>query len=128
MTENDFTSFGFLEKGFSAHPKIDPDNGDIYNIGFNMGSFDIFRMNKDFKLIAKNNAKLKINQSIHDCCLAGDYLVAFENPLKIDMWKLLKAYEPLKCYSVDYNYGKTIVHIFKKENLELVKRMEISGP
>ena len=91
LKEKDFTNFGFVQKGFSAHPKIDPDNGDIYNIGFNMGTFDVWRMTKDFKLIAKNNIKLRVNQSIHDCCLAGDYLVVFENPLKLDMWKLMKA-------------------------------------
>lgn len=43
------------------------------------------------------------------------------------MWKLLKAYEPLKCYNVDYDYGKTIVYIFKKDNLEFVKTMKIAG-
>ena len=52
MTENRFSDFGFIKKGFSAHPKIDPDNGDIYNIGLHMGTVDIYRMSKDFKLLA----------------------------------------------------------------------------
>lgn len=52
-------------------------------------------MSKDFKLIASNTVKLRTAQSIHDCCLAGDYIVVFENPLKADMWKMLKGYAPL---------------------------------
>lgn len=91
LKEKDFINFGFVQKCFSAHPKIDPDNGEIYNIGFNMGTFDVWRMTEDFKLIAKNNIKQRIIQSIHDFCLAGDYLIVFENPLKVDMWKLMKA-------------------------------------
>ena len=29
----DFSLFGSIAKGYSAHPKIDPDTGIIYNIG-----------------------------------------------------------------------------------------------
>lgn len=80
-------------------------------------------MTNQFKLLAKNTIKLRIPQSIHDCCLAGDYLIVFECPVKLDMWKLLKGYFALKCYSFDYDYGKTVAYIFKKQNLELVKKI-----
>lgn len=125
LDENGFTDFGYIKKGFSAHPKVDPDNGDIYNIGLNMGAFDVYRMNKDFKLIAQNQAKLRVTQSIHDCCLAGDYLVVFECPIKVDIWKFLKGNFFFKCVSPDYEFAKTIAFIFKKDNLELVKRIEL---
>ncbi len=71
-------------------------------------------MTKDLKLIAKNSIKLRIPQSIHDCCLAGDYLVVFECPVKVDLWKLIKGHFAVECYSADYNYGKTIVYILNK--------------
>ncbi len=79
-----------------------------------MQKMDIYRMSKEFKLIAKNSVKLRVNQSIHDCCLAGDYLVVFECPVKADLWMLIRGYFAPKCFSIDYEYGKTIVHIFKK--------------
>lgn len=59
MIERGFNDFGFIKNSFSAHPKIDPDNGDIYNVGFNTNTFDVYRISKDFKLIAKNTAKLR---------------------------------------------------------------------
>jgi hypothetical protein len=40
-----------------------------------MQTMDVFRADKNLKLIKKNSIKLRIAQSIHDCCLAGDYLV-----------------------------------------------------
>lgn len=30
-----FSNFGWIQGGFSAHPKVDPENADIYNIGTN---------------------------------------------------------------------------------------------
>jgi carotenoid cleavage dioxygenase-like enzyme len=114
MKEQGFESFDFIRKGFSAHPKIDPNNGDIFNIGFNVQTFDVYKMTKDFKLLAKNTINIRVPQSIHDCCLAGDYLVVFECPVKLDTWKLLKGYFPPKCYSADYDYKKTVAWIFKK--------------
>jgi carotenoid cleavage dioxygenase-like enzyme len=69
------------------------------------------------KLIAKNSVKLRIPQSIHDCCLAGNYLIAFECPMKFNFMKFLRGNYALKCYSTDYDYGKTNVWIFKKDNL-----------
>lgn len=117
MNEKGFEDFGFIRKGFSAHPKVDSDNGDIFNIGFNANTFDVYRMTKDFKLLAKNTTKLRVPQSIHDCCLAGDYLIVFECPVKLDMWKFVKGYFGPKCYSADFNYGKTIAHIYNKVNL-----------
>jgi all-trans-8'-apo-beta-carotenal 15,15'-oxygenase len=128
MNEEDFDDFGFVQKGFSAHPKIDPDNGDIFNIGFNIGTCDLYRMSKDLKLICKNSFKTRIKQSIHDCCLAGDYFVVFECPISMNMWKFAKGYPSLNCYAFDYQDGKTIAYIYKKDTLEFVKRIELSSP
>ena len=73
--EKNLTKFGFVRNRFLAHPKIDPENRDVYNIGFNLDTFDVYRMDNELKLIAQNNVKLRVRQTIHDCCLAGDYLV-----------------------------------------------------
>lgn len=40
-------NFGWIDSGFSAHPKVDPDNGDIYNIGNNIPHQYLMKMNKN---------------------------------------------------------------------------------
>lgn len=93
-----------------------------------MGNFDIYRMSKDFKLLAENSMKLRVPQSLHDCCLAGDFLVVFECPIKVDVCKLLMGNFFYKCIAPDYEFGKTIVFIFDKKNLQLVRKLELDSP
>ncbi len=47
MQEIGFTDFnGGIKIGFAAHPKIDPDNGDIINIGFEPPNSSIMKFDK----------------------------------------------------------------------------------
>jgi hypothetical protein len=85
-------------------------------------------MTKDFKLLAEKSMKLRVPQSIHDCCLAGDYLVVFECPIKVDVCKFIRGKFFYKCLEPDFDFGKTIVFIFKKQNLELVSKIELVSP
>jgi carotenoid cleavage dioxygenase-like enzyme len=78
---------------------------------------EVYKMTSELKLLAKNSVKLRIPQSIHDCCLAGDYLFVFECPVKFNVWKLLKGYHALNCFSMDYDYGKVNAYIFSKDTL-----------
>ena len=83
--------FGWINTGYSAHPKVDPDNGDIYNIGtdFDKWTLTLSHCNKEMKLIKKEIMKLRSSQSIHDFCLAGDYIVIFECSMNLSVWNLL---------------------------------------
>jgi all-trans-8'-apo-beta-carotenal 15,15'-oxygenase len=36
-----FDDLGFLKHSYSAHPKIDPENGDVYNFGHRMNTLGI---------------------------------------------------------------------------------------
>lgn len=71
MKALDFDTFGFIEFGFQAHPRIDPKNHEIFNIGFDQDKHHVYRMSKDFKLIAENTVTLRAMQSIHDFVIAG---------------------------------------------------------
>jgi carotenoid cleavage dioxygenase-like enzyme len=44
-----FSNFDWINSAFSAHPKVDPDNGDIFNIGTNTGSVELMKATKDMK-------------------------------------------------------------------------------
>ena len=41
-----FSDFGWITSAFSAHPKVDPTNGDIYNVGMSLPHFSIMRATK----------------------------------------------------------------------------------
>lgn len=41
-----FNNFGWINSAFSAHPKVDPVNGDIFNIGMSIPNLTIMRATK----------------------------------------------------------------------------------
>lgn len=106
-----------MTSSFSAHPKVDPTNGDIYNIGMNYPNFNIMRATKEMKKICETTGKLREIQSIHDFCLAGDFLVIFEGPIRFNLKDLLWGNKFFfNCLSFDEQLP-TLVHIYSKENL-----------
>jgi len=54
-----FSNYGWITSAFSAHPKVDPDNGDIFNIGMDLPNIRIMRATKDMKKICENSLKLR---------------------------------------------------------------------
>lgn len=80
-----FSNFGWINSAFSAHPKVDPENGDIFNIGMSLPNMNIMRATKKMEKICETPFKLREMQSIHDFCLAGDFLVIFEAPVRFSL-------------------------------------------
>lgn len=86
---------------------------------------NIMRADKDMKRINETQFKLRQLQSIHDFCLAGDYLVLFEAPLRFnlkDMFWSNKGF--FHSQSFDDSLS-TLVHIYKKDSLKHVKTFGI---
>ena len=74
--------------------------------------------------IAETQLKLRSPQSIHDCCLCGDYVVLFEAPTKLNLVNLiLKNKFFYSCYDLDESLP-TLAHIYSK-NLEHVKTINL---
>ncbi len=63
-------------------------------------------------------------QSIHDCVLAGRYLVIFEYPLTVDKKWLLLGYSFLECVQWAPEKYNTLIHIFDKDTLKKVTQLE----
>jgi all-trans-8'-apo-beta-carotenal 15,15'-oxygenase len=110
---------------YSAHPKIDPDTGFIYNFGISTGlkvKLHIYQSDCSGKVIEQNAIALPGIVMIHDFCLAGKYLVFCIPPLRasIPLLMLGKASfgESLKWQP---ELGTEIV-IFDRDTLELVSR------
>lgn len=67
------------------------------------------------KLLLTNKITLRNLQSIHDCTLAGDYLVLFECPISFDLKGMLLGRPILTCFKYDSEtYPNTIIHVFQK--------------
>ncbi len=88
-----------LQASFSAHPKIDPDTGEIYNFGVTLGkqtTLHLYRCHKTGKIIRQNSLKLSGCPLIHDFVLTQKYLVFLIPPVRINLLPVLTG---TKCLS-----------------------------
>lgn len=109
---------------YSAHPKVDPDTGEIFNHGQipYPSALCVYKSNKDGKIVKKNQIKIRGMTIIHDCVLAGKYLVVFNPPTKINFWKMVLGIEAYNdCIQYDPQLG-TEVYIFDRNDLSLVTK------
>ena len=122
-----FSNFDWINSAFSAHPKVDPDNGDIFNIGTNTGSVELMKATKDMKKLCQTTIKLRNPQMMHDFCLAGDYVVFFEAPLRFSLKDLLWGNKFfINCLTFDESLS-SLIHIYEKKSLEHVKTVEFES-
>lgn len=118
-----------LESGapYSAHPKVDPKTGEIFNFGVAAGINAILRVYKSDRtgsIIQQNSVQLDGLPLVHDFALAGQYLVFFVPPVRVN---LLPAAIGLSSFSdaLEWQPNKaTNILIFDKETLALVSRSE----
>jgi all-trans-8'-apo-beta-carotenal 15,15'-oxygenase len=78
-----------LESGqtFSAHPKVDPQTGDIYNFGITFGrktQLHLYRCDRAGHLQQHGVVALDRIPMIHDFVLAGPYLIFFISPVHLN--------------------------------------------
>ncbi|MGD2020821.1 MAG: carotenoid oxygenase family protein [Thiohalocapsa sp.] len=121
---------GRLESGepFSAHPKQDPETGDIYNFGVAIpgpkARLMLYRSGRDGRLLAKGHLDLDAVPLIHDWVMAGPYLVFLVPPVRISVLPVLLG---LKSYSGAMRWCpelSTQILIFDRATLELIARGE----
>ena len=120
---------GQLEQGapFSAHPKIDPKTGEIFNFGVAPGlntTLRVYKSDHTGKIIQQNSIPLDGLPLVHDFVMAGQYLVFFVPPVRVN---LLPVGVGLSNYSdaMEWQPSKaTQVIIFDRETLSLVSRSE----
>jgi carotenoid cleavage dioxygenase-like enzyme len=85
--------FGSLAENqpYAAHYKRDPETGEIFNFGVTYGlrsHLNVYRSDRQGQI--QHQAKLSLNclPLIHDCLLAGPYLVFFIAPVRLDIFPL----------------------------------------
>lgn len=119
---------GLTEKQpFSAHPKIDPFSGKIFNYGVEggvNGTLNLYRCDRTGKIEQQNSHGLSGLPLIHDFCLAGEYLVFLVSPVRVNIPSVALGQ---KSYSDSLEWKPklgTEVLIFARDNLSLVSRSQ----
>jgi len=83
---------GLKGRTFSAHPKRDPNTGDIYNFGVNIGAktaINMYRCDRTGKLQQESSFPINGMPLVHDFAIAGRYLVFCIPPVRIQTLPLL---------------------------------------
>lgn len=112
---------------FSAHPKRDPNTGEIYNFGVSFGKdtvLNLYCVDSSGKLKQRNSHKLDGFPLIHDFVMAGQYLLFFISPVRLNPLPLLAK---LKSFSESFDWKLekgTQVLVFDRQTLNLISQGE----
>ena len=77
---------------YSAHPKCDPETGEIYNFGVSPGAnakLHVYRSDRTGKILQKAAVELEGVPLVHDFVMAGQYLVFFIPPVRLNALPVL---------------------------------------
>lgn len=112
---------------YSAHPKRDAQTGEIFNFGVSPGrnaTLNIYKSDSTGKILQKAAVQLDGIPMVHDFVLAGQYLVFFVPPVRVNVLPLLTG---ISSYSdaLEWqpNLGTQFL-VFDRETLSLVSRGE----
>ena len=115
------------KQSFSAHPKVDPITGEIFNFGVSAGlnsTLNLYCCDSQGNLKQQNSLSLSGLPLIHDFCLAGEYLVFLVSPVRVNLTQVLLGQ---KSYSEAMEWKAklgTEILIFERNNLSLVSRSQ----
>lgn len=120
---------GALENNlpYSAHPKCDAQTGEIFNFGVSPGNnakLNIYKSDRTGKITKKTEFPLDGIPLIHDFVLAGQYLVFFVPPVRVNPLPLLLGLSSYSDASEWQPQLGTQVLVFDRNSLSLVSRTE----
>ncbi|MEM8832396.1 MAG: carotenoid oxygenase family protein [Cyanobacteria bacterium P01_G01_bin.19] len=113
------------QQSFSAHPKVDPATGTIFNYGISPGAnttLNLYRCDRHGKLEQQNSCVLSGIPMVHDFCLAGEYMVFLVSPVRANLTDLVlgqKSYSEAMKWKSELG---TEILIFDRDRLSLVSR------
>lgn len=90
-TRGIFTFDGQLNEitPFSAHPKIDPRSGELFNFGVSFSpeqpAIILFRFGANGRQVYRRRLSLPYPASIHDFAISADHIVVYVSPYVLDM-------------------------------------------
>ena len=110
---------------YSAHPKQDPQTGEIYSIGIDEKSIlHLYRSNCTGKIVQTAAIKLDNVPFLHSFVLAGPYLIFFIPPLSLNLPSLMLGLSSY-CDALQWRVNQgTRILVVDRETLEVVSRSE----
>lgn len=119
----DSLEFNSVPLVYSAHPKVDPISGHIYNFGISVGiqpKLNLYESDRSGKIIKYSQTKLPRLTTFHDFLLVGKYLVFCIPPIEIQPIPIVLG---LASYSESMRWQPklgTQILVFDRDNLSLV--------
>jgi len=112
---------------YSAHPKRDPLTGNIFNFGISPGlnaKLNVYKSDATGKIIQKKAVQLDGIPVVHDFVMAGQYLVFFVPPVRLNPLSVLLGLSSFGD-ALEWQPSKgTQFLVFERESLSLVSRGE----
>jgi all-trans-8'-apo-beta-carotenal 15,15'-oxygenase len=113
------------KEAFSAHPKIDPQTGEIFNFGVTGGGkskLNLYQSDPTGKVIKKSSTLLKGLPLIHDFVMAGQYLLFFVSPVRINLFPVICGFRSFSEAMGWLPELGTQILVFDRATLALVSR------
>jgi carotenoid cleavage dioxygenase-like enzyme len=111
---------------YSAHPKVDPLDGNIYNFGFLAGRenyLQLYRSDRSGKVVSTKKHLIPRFSVVHDFTMTQDYLIFCLPPIELDILPVLLRYKPFdKCWHWQ-SKESTKIYVFDR-NLDLKFSLE----
>ena len=110
---------------FTAHPKVDPKTGEIFNFGIGIGinaTLNLYRSNSTGKIIKKSSFNLEGVSVIHDFVIAGPYLVFLIPPVRLNLFPValgMASFSNSMAWKPELG---TQILVFDRHSLSLVSR------
>ena len=89
---------GELEYPFSAHPKVDPDTGEMMACCYSLPvapHVKYFVINKDGKIVHEEPIDVPKGIMMHDCAITKNYTLILDLPVTFDLNEMMNGKEPL---------------------------------
>lgn len=115
---------------FAAHPKIDPETGELFNFGVSFSatqpSLNLYRFAPDGRLAYRRRLPLEIPCSLHDFSLSGRHVAFYLAPYRLDMEALAGGHTLLDSLSWEPERGSRLL-VVRREDGELVASVPVGG-
>lgn len=112
---------------FSAHPKCDPKTGEIINFGVTVGlniTLKVYKSDPTGKIIQQGSVPLDGLSVVHDFVLAGQYLIFFVPPVRVNLLKVGLGFSSYSDAMEWQPERPTQIIVLDRETLTLVSRTE----
>jgi carotenoid cleavage dioxygenase-like enzyme len=112
---------------YAAHYKRDPETGEIFNFGVTYGlrsQLNVYRSDRQGRIQHQTKIHLGCLPLIHDCLLAGRYLVFFIAPVRLDIFPL---FANQACFGDSLRWKPALgtkILVIDRENLEIISQGE----